>query len=198
MNRIKFLEEKINEMENIKIIQEGKLGERPSWDEYFMKIAIAISSRSSCVKVHSGSVIVLDNKIIGTGYNGAPPGIKSCIERGGCYKEIVTGQDYKDTLNTGKCIGVHSEMNALAHLNNILYKGAVLYTTIFPCSKCAKTLLAYNIKKIVFKKVYEEKDMETSMNLFKEAGVEVCNLDMSKERSMDIDFNTRNAVFGIW
>lgn len=183
---------------NIKIIQESKLGERPSWDEYFMKIAISASSRFSCFKVRAGSVIVFENRIIGTGYNGAPPGIKSCLERGGCYKEKMTGESYEKKFDIGRCIGVHSEMNALAHVTSLLYKGATIYTTIFPCVQCSKTLLAYGIKRIVFKRVYNEDEMNIAMALFSEAGVEVSQLDLSKERIIDMDFNTRNAVFDIW
>ncbi len=183
---------------SIKVIQENKLGERPSWDEYFMKMAISASSRSSCFKVHAGSIITFENRIIGTGYNGAPPGVKSCLERGGCHKEFVTGDSYEKQLNIPGCIGVHSEMNALAHVTSLLYKGATIYTTIFPCVQCSKTLLAYGIKRIVFKREYDKREIDVSMKIFSEAGVEVSQLDLSKERIIDMDFNTRNAVFDIW
>lgn len=184
--------------EKIKIIKEGKLGERPSWDEYFMKLAISTSSRSSCFNVHSGSVIVLDNRIVGTGYNGAPPGMKSCLERGKCFKEQITGQLYKDNIGKGNCIGTHSEMNALANLNKSIHKGATIYTTIFPCPHCAKMILAYGIKKIVFKKKYDEKEMEMSIMMFNEAKVQLFQMDISKERIIDIDINLRGAVFNLW
>lgn len=183
---------------SIKILNEKNLGERPSWDEYFMKIAISASSRASCHKVQSGSVIVCDNKIIGTGYNGAPPGVVSCVERGHCYKEEVTGKSYEENIGKGNCIAAHSEMNALAHLNKLLHKDATLYTTIFPCLQCAKIIIAYKINRIVFKKKYDSEEMERALRLFAEAGIEVCQLDLSKERVVDIDTNSRASTFGIW
>ena len=182
----------------IKILKESELGLRPSWDEYFMKWALDVASRSSCFNVHAGSVVVLDNRMIGTGYNGAPPGVKSCLERGACYKETKTGKKYEDTMNTGRCIGVHSEMNALAHLNKLIYKGVTLYVTIFPCTSCAKNLLAYGVKRIVFKREYDEGELGLVLDLFQEAGIEVCQLDLSPERYLDIGFNHPNVKFDIW
>lgn len=179
----------------IKIIQEKALGERPSWDEYFMKMAISASSRSSCLKVQSGTVIVENNQILGTGYNGAPPGIESCFSRGYCHKEKVTGESYEKNIGKGNCIAVHSEMNALAHLNKLLHKNTILYTTIFPCVQCAKVIIAYKISKIIFKKKYDGEEMEKALKLFSEAGIEVCQLDLSKERIIDIDTTSRAAVF---
>jgi dCMP deaminase len=195
-----IVEDDILSKENlkIKILYEKSLGERPSWDEYFMKMAISASSRSSCHKVQSGSVIVCDNKILGTGYNGAPPGITSCYERGYCFKEKITGKSYEENIGKGNCIAAHSEMNALAHLNKLLHKDATLYTTIFPCLQCSKIIIAYKINKIVFKKKYEGEEMERALNLFNEAGIEVCQLDLSKERTINIDINSRASTFGIW
>lgn len=183
---------------NFNIIKESELGSRPTWDEYFMKAAISLSSRSSCVKVHSGSVIVHNKSIIGEGYNGAPPGIKTCLEKGACTKELKTGQKYEDTLNTGQCIGVHSEMNALAHTNTTIHKGATIYTTILPCHACAKTLISHGIKRVVFKKMYDEVEAKRVIELFKEAEIQVDELDLSPERLMDIDFSYRKLKFDIW
>ena len=154
---------------------------RPSWDEYFMAIAVVVSSRSSCHHVRAGSVIVLDNRIIGTGYNGAPPGVKDNCLDAGCRKENL-GLKYNDSLNTGKCIGVHAEMNALAHLTRNIHKGATLYTTIFPCPACAKNLLAYNIKRVIYLKEYDEEESKLSNQLFKEAGIKVEKIELDKEK----------------
>jgi len=170
---------------------------RPTWDEYFMAIAILVSSRSSCRNVRAGSVIVLDKRIIGTGYNGAPPGVKeNCLDYG-CRKEI-SGLSYRESLNTGKCIGVHAEMNALANLSREIHKGATLYTTIFPCPACAKNLLAYNIKRIVYKKEYDKSESELSLRLFEEAGVEIEKLDLSSEKVKKILFSRQNVEFDVF
>jgi dCMP deaminase len=192
--RENFFEDK----KKVNRLEENKIGSRPTWDEYYMKIAIGLSSRSSCIKVHSGSVIVHGNRVIGSGYNGAPPGIRSCLEKGFCTKEYRTGKDYEKTLNTGQCIGVHSEMNALANTNTTVHKGFTLYTTILPCHVCAKTLIAHGIKRVVFKKMYDEEEAKRVIDLFIEAGIQVDELDLSPERLIDIDFGYRKLTFDVW
>ena len=170
---------------------------RPNWDEYFMAIAILISSRSSCRHVRAGSIIVLNKHIIGTGYNGSPPGVKeNCLDFG-CRKEKL-GLKYEDSLNSGKCIGVHAEINALANLSREIHQGATLYTTIFPCPSCAKNLLAYNIKKVIYKKEYNQEESRLSMNLFKEAGVEVEKIDITTARLKQILFELPRVNFDVF
>ena len=170
---------------------------RPNWDEYFMAIAVIASTRASCNHVRAGCVIVLDKRIIGTGYNGSPAGVNDNCLKVGCRKEDA-GLDYKDSLNTGKCIGVHAEMNALANLSREIHQGAILYTTVFPCPACAKNLLAYNIKRIVYKKEYDSEESKLSMKIFKEAGVEVNQLDLSPEKLMEFVFNQKNVNFDVF
>lgn len=170
---------------------------RPNWDEYFMAMAVIVSTRANCRHVRAGSVIVLDKRIIGTGYNGAPVGIKENCLDAGCRKEGM-GLKYEDSLNTGKCIGVHAEMNALANLSRGIHKGASLYTTVFPCPSCAKNLLAYNIKRIVYMKEYNPEETKLSMKLFKEAGVSVEKLDLSSEKLMSFIFDQHNIKFGVF
>jgi dCMP deaminase len=182
----------------IQVINENPIGSRPSWDEYFMHLAIVSASRSSCMNVHSGSVIVVENQIIATGYNGAPRGIKSCVERGGCFKTSFTGKKYEETMNSGTCIGVHSEMNALAHINKLLHKKTNIYTTIFPCTSCSKNLISNNIKKIIFKRGYDFEEMKLVLRLLEEAEVEVYQLDLSPERIIDISFNQKSSKFDAW
>ncbi len=170
---------------------------RPNWDEYFMAMAVLASTRASCQHVRAGAVIVLDKRIIGTGYNGAPVGVKdNCLDVG-CNKENK-GMNYREAFNVGKCIGVHAEMNALANLSRGIHKGATLYITIFPCPTCAKNLLAYNIKKVVYKKEYDPEETKLSMALFKEAGVEVEQLDLSKEKLMKFLFEQHNVDFDVF
>lgn len=183
----------------IKIITESALEARPIWDEYFLKIAISIASRASCFKVHAGSVLVKDNRIIGTGYNGAPCGLKSCLELGMCEKEKITGKDYMDKSRPQTCRGMHSETNAISYSIRET-DGATLYATIFPCNDCTKHIIANKIKRVVFKNFYNENEYDVALNKFKEAGVEVCNLNISFKRLIAIDFFAakENANFGIW
>ena len=170
---------------------------RPNWDEYFMAMAVLVSSRSSCKHVRAGSIIVLDNRIIGTGYNGSPPGIKqNCLDYG-CRKE-KHGLEYGKTFDTGKCIGVHAEVNALANLSLDVHKGATLYTTVFPCPPCSKTLLAYNIKRVVYMKDYDAEESKISMARFKEAGVQVDRLDLTPERLNEIIFERKAKKFDVF
>lgn len=185
--------------EKIIILKEKELFSRPSWDEYFMKIAISISSRASCFKVQAGSVLVKDNRIIGTGYNGAPGGIRSCLDLGECEKEKITGEDYLVKTKPQTCRGMHSETNAIAYSIRET-EGATLYVTVFPCNDCAKHIISNKIKRIVFKKPYNENEYGIALDKLLEAGIEVCRLDLSLKRALAIDFISPNAgkVFGVW
>lgn len=185
--------------EYITKINESDIMERPTWDEYFMKIAISIASRASCYKVHAGSVLVKDCRIIGTGYNGAPSGIKSCLDLGYCEKEKITGEDYMVKNKPHTCRGMHSETNAIAYSIREP-KDATLYVTVFPCNDCTKYIIANKIKRVVFKRAYNENEYMVALNKFKEANVEVCHLDLSYKRSVAIDFicGTQSANFDLW
>jgi dCMP deaminase len=182
----------------IKTLEENPLGTRPNWDEYLMHIAIGIASRAACHYVRAGTIIVTpDHKIIGTGYNGAPSLIKkNCLETG-CRKKNK-GLDYHESLNSGACLNVHAEMNAAGHLTKIGNNSIEVYNTIFPCHTCAKNLLSYNPKRIIFKRAYSEKELPSTLDLFEEAGVEVYQLDLSPERDMDIRYNHPNVQFDVW
>lgn len=180
----------------IKEIAENRLGERPSWDEYFMGLAILTASRSSCKHVEAGSVIVQDKQVVGMGYNGAPSNLENCLDVG-CRKDKL-GLEYRESLNTGTCIGIHSEMNALGHLKKIESRGIELYTTIFPCHDCAKNLLPYGLDEIVFKSLYDNEESQSTFSLFEEAGVEIFRLNLSPKRLLNILFNRDAKDFGIW
>ncbi len=180
-------------IEMISEIKEEERGKRPGWDEYFMVAAILASSRSSCKHVRAGSVIVQNKRIMGTGYNGTPPGIANCLEVG-CRKE-AKGLKYENSLNAGFCVGVHSEINALGHLSSLKDRGFTLYTTIFPCYSCIKNLLAYGVERIVFKREYSKEETEKSLNLLKESKVIIEKLDISPERIIDIILNDKEVYF---
>ena len=181
----------------IKIIGEGALGTRPSWDEYFMKMAIAVSSRASCHNVHSGSVVTYNDRTRSTGYNGAAPSImENCLDIG-CRK-ANKGLEYETSLGSGECIGIHSEMNALGNLPKEETSNLSIYTTIMPCHTCAKNMLPYDVQRVVFKSFYSDSEIVSTLDLFQEAGVEICRLDLSPERCMDIDLNPTKAKFSVW
>lgn len=142
---------------------------RPGWDEYFMEMSYVISKRATCLRRKVGAIIVKDRRILSTGYNGAPKGLKHCTEIGSCLREelkIPSGERHEI------CRGVHAEQNAIiqAAVFGISIEGATLYTTNFPCSICAKLIINASIKKVVYAEAYKD---ELSLELFKEAGVEV-------------------------
>ena len=116
-----------------------------------------------------------------------------------CEKEKITGKDYMDKSRPQTCRGMHSETNAISYSIRET-DGATLYATIFPCNDCTKHIIANKIKRVVFKNFYNENEYDVALNKFKEAGVEVCNLNISFKRLIAIDFFAakENANFGIW
>jgi len=181
----------------IKLIKEKPLGERPSWDEHGMVHAIAAATRSSCRNVRAGTAFALNHGIIGTGYNGGSSKVEDNCLTTGCRKELI-GLDYLSSLGCGECIGVHSEKNALKYSRVDFSREQVeIYNTIFPCHTCAKDLAFYT-NRIIFKRLYSEKELDATLRHLDETGVEICQLDLSPERFYDIFFNQPEVYFDIW
>ena len=139
---------------------------RPSWDDYFMEIATVVAKRSTCLRRQVGAILVRDRRILSTGYNGAPSGLAHCLIIG-CKREqeqIPSGQRHEI------CRAVHAEQNAIiqAALAGSSIEGAVCYTTLFPCSLCAKLLINSHIKAIYYGEGYPD---ELSMELLTEAKI---------------------------
>jgi dCMP deaminase len=125
---------------------EGRL--RPSLDKYFMDMAHLVSRRSTCLRRKVGAIVVKDKKILSTGYNGAPKGLRHCAEVG-CMREregIKAGERHE------LCRGVHAEQNIIiqAAVFGVSIKDATLYTTYSPCVLCAKMLINADIHEIVY------------------------------------------------
>jgi dCMP deaminase len=141
---------------------------RPSWDEYFLEIAKLVSSRSTCLRRHVGAVFVRDKRVLTTGYNGAPGGLKHCDEVG-CIREregIPAGERHE------LCRGIHAEQNAMlqAAQFGISLRGSVLYCTNQPCVLCAKMLINTGVERIVVLGGYPD---ELSQQMLEEAGIEI-------------------------
>lgn len=141
---------------------------RPSWDEYFLEMASLVAKRSTCLRRSVGAVIVKDKRILATGYNGAPSGLKHCVEIG-CIRQqmkIPSGQRHE------LCRALHAEQNALiqACLHGISVKGATLYATTQPCVICAKMLINAGIKEIVVSEGYPDK---MAMSFLKQAKIKI-------------------------
>lgn len=141
---------------------------RPSWDKYFLEIAKLVSTRSTCLRRQVGAILVKDKRILSTGYNGAPTGLKHCDEVG-CLREkekVPSGQRHE------LCRALHAEMNALlqACSYGINPKGATLYSTNQPCILCAKMLINAGIQKVVILADYPDPQ---ALALLKEAKIKI-------------------------
>ena len=140
---------------------------KPDWDHYFMAIAQVAAMRSSCRRRKVAAVIVKDQRIISTGYNGTPRGLKNCDE-GGCPR---CASDAPSGSNLGECVCCHGEENAIvqAAYHGIAVKDATLYTTYSPCLLCAKMIINAGIKEVVYLNTYRFDDLVQS--IFNDVGI---------------------------
>ncbi len=127
---------------------------RPSWDEYFMRLAYLVSTRATCTRRKVGAVIVKDRRVLATGYNGPPKGLAHC-DVTGCIREeldIPSGERHE------LCRGLHAEQNAIiqAAVHGVSIKDATIYVTNHPCVVCAKMIINAEIKEIVYSEGYPD------------------------------------------
>ncbi|NCO84465.1 MAG: cytidine deaminase [Nitrospirae bacterium CG_4_10_14_3_um_filter_44_29] len=134
-----------------------KKSKRPGWDEYFIGIAKAVAARATCLRRKYGTVITKDNIIVSTGYNGAPAGMKDCLEVGKCTRkelQIPHGERYE------LCHSVHAEANAVIRAAVHELKGATIYISGVddsagechsePCMMCKRIILNARIARVVY------------------------------------------------
>lgn len=142
---------------------------RPGWDRYFMDIAHVAATRSNCSRRQVAAVLVRDRRIISTGYNGTPRGVKNCCD-GGCPR---CNSNTPSGSNLHECLCSHAEENAIvqAAYHGIAVKGSTLYTTYSPCLLCAKMIINAGIVEVVYHEHYSIDDVST--RLLHEAGVVV-------------------------
>lgn len=120
--------------------------ERPDWDEYFLGIAKAVSSRSDCERDKVGAVVVgSDRRIRATGYNGSPAGMAGCSDCPRRTSDVAPGSCYSN------CVAVHAELNALLFCDRQDLPGSTLYVTREPCYGCSKAIQAAGVKEVVWK-----------------------------------------------
>lgn len=149
---------------------------RPSWDEYFMRIAMLAATRSTCLRRQVGAIIVKNKKVLVTGYNGSPSGLKHCLEIG-CLREelkIPSGQRHE------LCRAIHAEQNAIiqAATSGVSIEGGILYSTTFPCILCAKMLINAGIKEIFVAEGYPD---DLSRSMLEEAGMIINHLPIEDQ-----------------
>ncbi|MEK6795140.1 MAG: dCMP deaminase family protein [Spirochaetota bacterium] len=147
--------------------------ERPDWHRYFIDIAKLVATRSTCLRRSVGAVIVKDKRLIATGYNGAPAGLKHCDELGGCLRQklgIPSGERHEI------CRATHAEQNAIiqAARHGSAIEGSDLYCTHQPCSLCAKMIINAGIKRIFFIEGYPD---DFALSFIKEAGLELTKIE---------------------
>lgn len=120
--------------------------ERLDIDSYFMEISRVVANRSTCLRRQIGAAIVKGKQIVSTGYNGAPAGHPHCVEVGCARQDVPSGQ------RSELCRAAHAEQNAInfAARHGIPIEGATLYTTTYPCSWCAKSIVNAGLARVVY------------------------------------------------
>jgi dCMP deaminase len=153
---------------------------RPSWDNYFLKLAMLVSERSTCRRRHVGAVFVQDKQIVSTGYNGAPAKMTDCLELGCLRDQLGIESGTRHEI----CRATHAEQNGIiqAARHGVSLEGATVYCTHTPCVLCAKMLVNAKIKRFVSFSEYTD---DSFMELFRRAGVEFSKIAIPGQR---IDF----------
>ena len=149
------------------------MNRRPSWDEYFMDMAVLTAKRSTCLRRQVGAVIVKDKHIIATGYNGAPRGVPHCDEKGGCLRQqlnVPSGERHE------LCRALHAEQNAIIQAATLgqSIEGGTIYVTNQPCVICAKMIINAGISRIVVKEGYPD---ELAVEILREACLSIVMLE---------------------
>jgi len=142
---------------------------RPSWDDYFLKVAMLVSERATCPRMHCGCVLVKDKQILSTGYNGSISGDEHCDEAGCLVVE-------------NHCVRtIHAEMNAILQCSShgVNTKGSTAYVTNMPCTNCAKALIAAGIKEVFIFSDYHDTLAE---HFFGKAKIPINRIKMPKTK----------------
>jgi len=146
---------------------------RPTWEEYFMEITRLVAKRATCLRRQVGAVLVLDKRLLATGYNGAPSGLAHCLEVGCLRQErqIPSGERHE------LCRGLHAEQNVIiqAAFHGIRIQGSTLYCTNLPCAICTKMLINAGIKEILYESGYGN---SLSREMLLEAGIPLRQLHL--------------------
>jgi dCMP deaminase len=150
------------------------------WPQYFMNITRLVAERSTCARRKIGAIAVKNKRILATGYNGAPHGMRHCLEIG-CLRErlgIPSGQRHE------LCRGLHAEQNVIiqAAVYGISLEGASIYCTHQPCLICTKMLINCSPASVFYLSPYPD---HTAEEMFAEAGVELLRLSFPAQGQAD-------------
>ncbi|KAJ4485820.1 cytidine deaminase-like protein [Lentinula aciculospora] len=152
------------------------LHSRPNWDMYFMTLASLASQRSNCMKRRVGAILVRDKRIVSTGYNGTPRGVRNCNE-GGCTRCNSGSEAIGDNE---ECVCLHAEENALLEAGRDRIGKGTLYCNTCPCLKCTIKIIQTGVNCVVYNLSY--KVDAASAKLFAEAGVNLRRFDPAQHR----------------
>lgn len=144
--------------------------ERMSWQEYYANQSLLLASRSTCTRLSVGALIVRDNRVIASGYNGSVSGDTHCIDEGCLIQE-------------GHCVRtIHAEVNAILQCAKygIATQGSEVYVTHFPCLNCTKTLIQAGIKRINY--IEDYRNNPYALELLAKSQVELHKVDIKKDR----------------
>ena len=151
--------------------------ERVSKRNYYLDIAGTVLERATCLRRVYGAIIVKNDEIISTGYNGAPRGRKNCVDLGYCTREqlkVPRGERYE------LCRSVHAEANAITKVaksaNNC--DGSTLYITAAPCIECSKLIIQAGIRRVVYAEDYRS---EEGLNLLRRVGIECVQYELNEK-----------------
>jgi len=152
-----------------------KQRQRPSWDEYFLKMAFLVAERSTCLRHHVGAIIVKDRHLVTTGYNGAARRIDDCLKLGCLRNQLKIPSGERHEI----CRAIHAEQNAIiqAGVHGVTIDGGTLYCTHSPCIICAKMIVNAGIRRVVSCGDYPD-NFNLVMELFHQANVQFDKIDV--------------------
>jgi dCMP deaminase len=144
--------------------------ELPDTDSYYMGIALAVRRKANCTGNRVGAVLVRENRVISTGYNGVPEGMKNCLDKG-CFRCTNPNGLFPSGVGYDLCICVHAELNTIlsAARFGIAVEGATLYTTMQPCFGCLKEMVQAKIKRVIYVHTWTPTDVDPAMDEKKKA-----------------------------
>jgi len=157
------------------ILAQIEILNRPSWDEYFLKMAFLVAERSTCLRHHVGAIIVKDRHVVTTGYNGAARRIDDCLKLGCLRNQLKIPSGERHEI----CRAIHAEQNAIiqAGVHGVTIDGGTLYCTHSPCIICAKMIVNAGIKRVVTCGDYPD-NFNLVIELFQQAKVQFDKIDV--------------------
>ncbi len=146
--------------------------QRLPWSEYFMRITYMVAERSTCLRRKVGAIAVKDNRILATGYNGAPSGLAHCLDIGCLRQELGIPSGERHEI----CRAIHAEQNLIVQCatHGISLSGADLYCTTFPCGICSKLLINCGINAIYYVEHYPD---PLGLEMLNESGIKYIQME---------------------